>query len=156
MNAAKIIFLKEKLVPLLQQIPSDRPPAWGKMSLQQMIEHFTDAVRIASGAAGVQQLHTPEEQIPKMQAFLASDKPFRENTRNPLLAEVPSPVRNKSISLAHEELQEEINRFFDVFTNQPHRTTLNPIFGNLTYDLNLQLLYKHALHHLRQFGEEVN
>ena len=156
MNASKIIFLKEKFVPLLRQIPSDRQPLWGKMTLQQMVEHFSDTMRIASGKAGVQQLHTPEEQVPKMQAFITSDKPFRENTSNPLMPEVPSPVRNKSIALAIDELQQEIHDFFDIFTNRPHHTTLNPFFGALNYDLNIQLLYKHAVHHLRQFGEGVN
>lgn len=148
----KIIFLKEKFVPLLRSIPSDSPPAWGKMTLQQMVEHFWESVRIASGKAGAQQLYTPDEHIPKMQAFIESDKPFRENTRNPLMPEVPAPVRYKSINAALEALQEEINAFFDVFTNNEHRTTLNPIFGQLNYQQNIQLLYKHAVHHLRQFG----
>ena len=148
----KIIFLKEKFVPLLRSIPSDRQPVWGKMTLQQMVEHFSEAVRIASGQAGAQQLHTPEAQAPKMQAFIESDKPFRENTRNPLLPEVPAPVRYKSIGGALDALQQHINEFFDVFTNNEHHTTLNPIFGDLNYQQNIQLLYKHAVHHLRQFG----
>jgi hypothetical protein len=148
----KIIFLKEKFVPLLRSIPSDRPPAWGKMTLQQMVEHFSEAVRIGSGKAGPQQLHTPEEHVPKMQAFIESDKPFRENTRNPLMPEVPAPVRHKNSSAALEALQQDINEFFNVFTNNEHHTTLNPIFGDLNYQQNIQLLYKHAVHHLRQFG----
>ena len=152
MHAAKIIFLKEKFVPLLRQIPTDRQPAWGKMTLQQMVEHFADTMRVASGKLSFKTLVTPEEHIPKMQDFICSDKPFRENTKNPLLPEVPAPVRNKSISAACDELQQEINDFFHLFTNNEHKTTFNPIFGDLNYDLNIQLLYKHAVHHLRQFG----
>ena len=34
----------------------------------------------------------------------------------------------------------------------PLLESLNPIFGELDFNGNVQLLYKHALHHLRQFG----
>ena len=155
MNAGKEQFLKKNFVSLLQQIPSDRPPVWGKMSLQQMIEHFTDAVRTASGKLVTHTVFTKEENLPKMQAFIKSDKPFRENTPNPLMPEVPAPVRNASITTAMAELQQEIDYFFDVFAANKQLYTTNPFFGNLDYDLNVQLLYKHAVHHLRQFGVAV-
>jgi hypothetical protein len=155
MNAEKEHFLKKSFVSLLQQIPSDRPPAWGKMSLQQMIEHFTDAVRTASGKLATKKVFTKEEDVPKMQAFLKSDKPFRENTPNPLMPEVPAPVRNASIATAMSELQAEIDYFFDVFGANPKLYTTNPFFGDLDYDMNVQLLHKHAMHHLRQFGVAI-
>ena len=49
MSAEKIDFLKQRFIALLKQIPSDTPPQWGKMTFQQMIEHFADYTRIASG-----------------------------------------------------------------------------------------------------------
>jgi hypothetical protein len=155
MNADKEQFLKKSFVLLLQQIPSDTKPAWGKMSLQQMIEHFTDAVRTASGKLLTKKIFTKEEDLPKMQAFIKRDKPFRENTANPLMPEVPAPVRNGSIATAITKLQGELDYFFDVFSANGHMYTTNPFFGNLDYELNLLLLYKHAVHHLRQFGVEV-
>lgn len=156
MESAKVHFLKTDFVPLLQRIPADTAPAWGKMTLQQMVEHFGDAVRIASGKLSNLPVATPEEHLPKMQAFIRSDKPFRENTRNPLLPEMPPPVRHASITIALTELQSELNDFFDVFSTNENNTTRNPIFGDLDFELNVQLLYKHALHHLRQFGVVVS
>ena len=155
MNADKEHFLKKSFVSLLQQIPSDTNPVWGKMSLQQMIEHFTDAVRTASGKLMTKKVFTKEEDLPKMRAFLVSDKPFRENTPNPLMPEVPAPVRNASIATAMLELQAELDYFFDVFKANPKLHTTNPFFGELDYDMNLQLLHKHAVHHLKQFGTNV-
>lgn len=149
-------FLQKEFVPLLSQIPSDTLPAWGKMTLQQMVEHFSDSVRIASGKMEQKEILTPAGNVPKMQDFLASDKPFRENTLNPLLPEVPVPVRNKSIELAIAELQEELDYFFKVFEKNPHQLTRNSLFGDLNYQQNVQLLYKHAQHHLRQFGITVS
>lgn len=156
MNAEKVDFLKTRFVALLQLIPSDTKPVWGKMGLQQMIEHFADAVRVASGIVPNIPVVTPQENMAKMQAFLMSDKPFRENTQNPLMPEVPAPVRNLSKKIALEELQQEIDHFFDRFAADEHLTTINPFFGALNYEMNLQLLYKHALHHLRQFGVTIN
>ena len=151
----KINFLKAEFVPLLRQISSDTLPAFGKMSLQQMVEHFSDAIKIASGKIAITQLFTPEEQLPKMKEFLLSDKPFRENTPNPLMPEAPGPVRNKSLEAAIAELQASLASFFAVFDGDSGLKTGNPFFGPLNFDENVQLLYKHALHHLRQFGLTV-
>jgi len=155
MNTEKTGFLKHRFLPLLRQIPTDRQPAWGKMTLQQMIEHFSDSVRIASGKTAITDIITPEEQLEKMRHFLAGEKPFRENTPNPLMPEVPAPVRNLSVHDAITELSRELEFFFSVFEKNNLQVTRNPFFGDLNYELNVQLLYKHALHHLRQFGVQV-
>lgn len=148
----KVQFLKHKLVILLRQVPSDTPPQWGKMTLQQMVEHFSDSVRIASGKTRYTEIVTPEHHLEKMRSFLVSDKPFRENTMNPLMPEVPAPVRNRSAEEAINELKSELANFFSSFEKAPIQVTRNPIFGDLNFEENVQLLYKHALHHLRQFG----
>ncbi|MDQ3277096.1 MAG: DUF1569 domain-containing protein [Bacteroidota bacterium] len=147
----KAQFLRNDFIPLLQALPTDVKPAWGKMTVQQMIEHFADSVRIASGKAAHTEVLTPPEQLDKMRSFLESDKPFRENTRNLLMPEIPAPVRNPSKAEAVKELKEELDFFFSVFEKNNLQVTRNPFFGDLTYEQNIQLLYKHALHHLRQF-----
>jgi len=152
MNAEKAVFLRSRLVPLLQEIPTETPAAWGKMTLQQMIEHFADYTRIASGKVVHTEIITPPEQLDKARAFLESEKPFRENTPNPLMPETPAPVRNPSKAEAIKELKKELDDFFAVFEKNNLQTTRNPFFGDLNYEQNVQLLHKHALHHLRQFG----
>ncbi|HVG42807.1 MAG TPA: hypothetical protein VM888_14440 [Chitinophagaceae bacterium] len=155
MNTGKAEFLKKDFIPLLAKIPSDTKPNWGKMTLQQMIEHFSDAVRIASGKTAVLSIVTPEAHLQKMQDFIMSDKPFRENTVNVLLPETPAPVRNKTIESALKELQSELAYFFTVFENAANLKSRNPIFGDLSFEQNIHLLYKHAQHHLRQFGIDI-
>lgn len=148
----KAQFLRSRFVPLLKGLPTEAAAAWGKMTMQQMIEHFSDSVRIASGKAVYTDVITPPEHLEKMRSFLESDKPFRENTRNPLMPEVPAPVRNPSKAAAIAELQEELLFFFSVFEKNNLQVTRNPIFGDLNYEQNIQLLYKHAAHHLKQYG----
>lgn len=151
MSAEKIEFLKHRLIPLISKIPSDTRPAWGKMTLQQMIEHFSDYTRIASGKTPFTDIVTPPEHLERLRNFLMSDKPFKENTPNVLMPEVPPPVRNHSLEDAIRELKSEIAFFFAVFEKNNLAVTRNPFFGDLNFEENVQLLHKHALHHLRQF-----
>ena len=156
MNTAKADFLKYRFVPLLRQIPSDTTPQWGKMTLQQMIEHFSDNVRIASGKTVYSDFVFPDDQLQNAREFMLSEKPFKENTVNPLLPEVPAPVINVSTEEAINELQKELNHFFSVFEKNNLQVTRSPFFGDLNYEQNIHLLHKHALHHLRQFGVTIN
>ena len=87
-----------------------------------------------------------------MKEFLMSDRPFAENVKNPLLSEDPRPLHYKTIQAAIGGLQQEMISFFEAFENNPSLLTRNPFFGDLNFEENVQLLYKHSLHHLRQFG----
>jgi hypothetical protein len=155
MNFEKENFLRTKLVPYLQRLDPATSPRWGKMNVQQMVEHFAgDAVRNASGRLKIDMILTPPENLAKMREFMMSEKPFKENTKNPLLTENPAPLRYKTIQAAIGVLQEEMIYFFEAFEKNPNLLTRNPFFGDLNFDQNVQLLYKHSLHHLRQFGVE--
>jgi len=151
-SAEKTEFLKFRFIPLLKQIRSDTTPQWGKMTLQQMVEHFSESVRIASGKTAHIDFVFPPDQLQKNREFVLSEKPFRENTPNPLMPEVPAPVVNVSTEEAMSELDKEIKFFFTVFEKNNLQVTRNPFFGDLNFEQNVHLLHKHALHHLRQFG----
>lgn len=156
MNAEKAEFLRHRFIPLLRQIPTETPPHWGKMTLQQTIEHLADYIRIASGKILHADFAFPPEQLQKNREFMLSEKPFKENTMNPLMPEVPAPVRNISVEAAIDELEKEMDFFFSVFEKNNLQVTRNPFFGDLNYEQNIHLLHKHALHHLRQFGVTVS
>jgi Protein of unknown function (DUF1569). len=148
---SKAGFLKNNYVQALQEIDPATAPAWGKMNVHQMIEHMSYSFRQASGKDNYTIL-TPAENLPRMQAFLMSEKEFKENTPNQLLPDVPPPPVHSSIAASLNELQAEINDFFAVFDGAQEKTITNPFFGELTYEMWVQLLHKHARHHLKQFG----
>jgi len=150
---AKAQFLRNDLAKKLHALDADAPRKWGKMNVQQMIEHMSYSLRQASGK-DVYECLTPEENLPRMQAFLASEKPFRENTPNRLLPDEPEAPSKANKEEAIEELQEEINHFFKVFEEDSNKKIMNPFFGLLGYEQWVQLLHKHAWHHLHQFGIE--
>lgn len=149
----KARFLKQEYVPLLQRLPADTPAEWGKMNVQQMVEHMADFVAAAYGNPP-QELVTEEAKLEKMQEFLKSEQDFRPDTINSLLPEEPSPVKLPSLRAAIDDLQDELNNFFDAFDGEKKKYVMNPFFGELDYGMSIQLLYKHACHHLRQFGVE--
>ncbi|KAA5533194.1 hypothetical protein F0919_11645 [Taibaiella lutea] len=152
---SKSQFLKEQLVPAIAAISPEFKPLWGKMNLQQMTEHMSrEGFQVASGKLP-QTLVTQEEHIPKMQAFMMSDKPFKENTPNSLMSLEPVSVKHADMQAALVELQTEIDDFFQVYEKEPEKSIMNPFFGNLNFEMQVQLLHKHALHHLKQFGVEI-
>jgi hypothetical protein len=154
MNLEKENFLRTKFIPLLQRLKTDTPGRWGKMNAQQMIEHFTDVVMVASGKLPMPVV-TPPDRLPKYREFMMSEKPFKENTKSPVLPEEPQPLKKHTKEAAVGKLQEELIYFFEVFEKDPGKKTNHPAFGELNFEENIQIMHKHALHHLRQFGMEV-
>ena len=152
---AKLTFLLTTFPALLRKLDPSTKGLWGKMNVQQMIEHFAgDAVRNASGRLKIDHMMTPPENLERMREFMMSNKPFKENTKNPLMGEEPAALRYKTVQGAIGALHEELIYFFEAFEKNPGLITRNPFFGDLNFEQIVQLLYKHALHHLRQFGVE--
>ncbi|MEO8861661.1 MAG: hypothetical protein ABI358_09570 [Ginsengibacter sp.] len=151
MDNAKEKFLKADFIPLLEKLNGTEKGKWGVMNAQQMVEHFADAVKNASGKL-ILPVINEGERLHKSREFLMSDIPFKENTKNPLIPEEGLSLRQLNMESAIKKLQKELDYFFDVFGNQPELKTNNAFFGELDYDMNVQLLHKHAIHHLKQFG----
>ena len=148
---AKEEFLKNDFIPLLGELNADDKGKWGIMTAQQMVEHFADAVKNANGKL-ILPLLNESERLQKSREFLMSENPFKENTDNPLIPKEGIPHRQPNIKSAINKLQKELEYFFEVFEKKPDLKTGNAFFGQLDYNMNVQLLHKHAMHHLRQFG----
>ena len=156
MTLEKENFLRTELVPHLKRLNPGTPPRWGKMNFHQMVEHLAfDALPIANGHLKIDNIITPPERLTRMRDFLMSEKPFKENTPNPLLPPEPATTNFHTVEAAIGQLQEELIYFFHVFENNPGMKTRNPFFGDLDFEENVQLLHKHAVHHLKQFGLEL-
>lgn len=150
---SKELFLKNNFVQLLQQLSDNEVGLWGVLSPQGMIEHMTDAFGNGWGRIKLKQ-QTPPVILEKVRNFALSEFEFKENTKNSLMSETPAPLRNSSISKAIEELEIEINSFFEYYKINPNALNLNPFFGEFNYDQWVHLLHKHAKHHLKQFNIE--
>ena len=148
---SKELFFKETYIPLLEQLSDNETGLWGVLTPQGMVEHMSDSIGVAYGRIK-QNLLTPPEHLEKMRAFVLSDKPFKENTKNALMPNEPLPLRKHSMTEAIEELKNEIRAFIAFYETHPDHKEMNPFFGELNYEEQLHLLYKHAWHHLKQFN----
>lgn len=147
----KIDFLLNEFPARLRTLAPEAMGTWGRMNAQQMVEHFILSVKNASGKLQLP-IVSQGEVMEKSRAFMLSDKPFKENTKNPLIDD-PLPPHFPSMEAAISKLELELHYLVDVFQKSPGLATQNPFFGVLDFDGNIHLLHKHAMHHLRQFGK---
>ena len=152
MTNAQKDFLLNSFFEQIMLIPSDKAPAWGKMGLQQMIEHLSDSVRMANGKQPHAEIVTPAERLQAVRDFLYSEREFKPETKNSLMGPEPPSLCNESLDLAIAELQHEVKAWVELFESNPGLIVRNPFFGDLDEDGWTRLFYKHFLHHLKQFS----
>lgn len=151
-NTEKEDFLLNEYILLIKTIDEGQEPVWGKMNVHQMVEHMTDSIRIANEKEKADKILTPPDRLEGAYQFMMSDKPFKENTKNVLMGEEPLPTRHEFLEDSILELDHEIADFHTFFAGDPEKRTTNAFFGNLNYAEWVQLLHKHAVHHLKQFS----
>lgn len=145
-------FLKNEYILLLRKAQPTQQARWGKMDVQQMIEHMREVFKLANGKIILPLVNTDAEKLAKARAFLMTEAPFKENTKAPMMPEEPRPHKYGSLEEAIAKLEPELRDVFVAYAADPHKTIPNPVFDELNYEQQVNLLYKHALHHLRQFG----
>jgi hypothetical protein len=147
----KLSWIQNDFVTFLQSLNADAKGNWGVMNAHQMTEHMSYSVRQANGK-DQRTLLTPAENLERIRAFMLSDKPFRENTKNSELPDVPLPVKTNSMEEAITEFQNELIVFVNYFKGNESKLLMNPFFGELNFEQQVHLLHKHAMHHAKQFG----
>ncbi len=146
----KLGWLKLEFLPIVRNIQTVPIGKWGKLSFHEMIEHFSDSVKIANGTLSYGLL-SPLDKVDSFKAFAVSDRPFKENTPNKLMGEEPLPLRHSTTAESINELEKDFTDFFEIYENKADLKITNPFFGEMSYEDNINLLYKHARHHLQQF-----
>ncbi len=147
----KLKFLQYTFIQQLRNLNADTKPHFGKMNVHQMVEHFVWAVQIANGKVSME-ANTNEESVERAIEFLHSEKPFRENTPNALLGSEPLATTTASIGDAIDNLEDEFADFVALYKDNTSHKLPHFTFGMLDWYDQVQLLYKHALHHSKQFG----
>lgn len=144
-------FLRITFLEQLSLINATSAPLFGKMNPQQMVEHMAIYIRLGYGNPIINQQCYTVESLEPMRRFLMSDKAFKPNTPNALMSDIPPVPIYPDYPSAVLEVAKAIEEFFHAFAKNPALLVHNPFFGTLNYEMTLQLLYKHAQHHLNQF-----
>lgn len=150
-HSDKLYFIVNTAPKLMLQLNSNDRGKWGVLNAQQMVEHLSDSVRIANGKRK-EQLITQAENLERVRTFMLSDKPFKENTKNVQMPDIPVPAVKLSMHEAVEELRAELQDFIKAFEGDTTKTITNPFFGELNFEEWTHLLNKHFEHHCRQFN----
>jgi 4-hydroxy-L-threonine phosphate dehydrogenase PdxA len=147
----KLNFIKTEFPKLLQNLDPEAKGVWGVMNGQQMIEHITDSVSQATGKNN-QTLHTAPELVERYKSFALSDKEFKPNTPNVLMSDTPAPIAKATMKDAIADYNDQMSAFINYFENNKGAILINPFFGDFNFEEWTHLLYKHAIHHSKQFG----
>jgi oxepin-CoA hydrolase/3-oxo-5,6-dehydrosuberyl-CoA semialdehyde dehydrogenase len=150
-NKLREMFFDRLLPECIASLDENARPIWGKMTPQHMVEHL---VWTFEGSTGVLDFpcRTPKNMIVLIKKILYDERPLPRNYRNPLLDADPLPFRFPEFPGAKTALSSEIVRFVDHFREQPDAVHVHPVFGPLGAEEWQRIQFKHAYHHLVQFG----
>ena len=143
-------FIRKDFIAMLHTLSASQKGLWGVMNAQEMVEHMSYSFRMANGKEKYE-LITPAENVERMQAFVMSDREFKPNTKNVLLPEIAVAAQKANMEDSIQEFKNEVEDFFAYFKNHPQAVLMNPFFGELNFEGWMALLYKHCLHHAKQF-----
>jgi hypothetical protein len=121
---------------------------WGKMNVNQMMAHCSNALEMAMGTRPTKRLLIGKILGRFAKPIYANEKPFGKNgpTTNELRV-----VDQRDFFQEKEKLKTLLHAFcsggVEGCTSNPH-----PFFGTLTPSEWSRGMYKHMDHHLRQFG----
>lgn len=130
----------------IDRITDASKPRWGRMTADRMLAHVAESLKMALGTLSCKPAKLPIRFFPLKQLIIYV-LPFPKGapTSPELLAGAEVPVG---------DLKPELQRLIgDLGTRRDQKTwPIHPAFGKLSGKAWGALMYKHADHHLRQFG----
>ena len=140
------------LFSLLASLNAERPPLFGQMTVQHMVEHLAFVVSFSNGTR-LEKLYFPAEKAALMKAaLLGTDREMTVGFKTPLLGDEPPPLAFTDLPTAIGQLETELAQFDQYFAQNRDAQPMHPLLGLLNED-EWQLFHnKHFTHHFKQFG----
>lgn len=136
---------REELIRRIEMLNTDSVPRWGKMSVYQMVKHCSQWEEMALGRKKYKRMFMGYLFGKIALKDMLKDEPIKHN-----LPTVPAfKITDSGDMIAEKANWISLLREYD---NSSVEMILHPFFGKMT-PLQIGLLdYKHADHHLKQFG----
>lgn len=150
----KTLAREECRAELIRRLRTVRPEStarWGRMSAHQMLCHLSDACRIVTGQRTVRSASNPlRRTVVKWMALYA---PLPWPAGIPTLPELDQQ-RGGTCPADFNGDALEVESLLNRIATLPEETAWpdHPIFGAMSQAAWLRWAYRHADHHLRQFG----
>jgi hypothetical protein len=149
--AMKTLFdpaVKQELIRRVESVTEKSKGQWGKMTVDQMVSHINQSLAYPLGDISVKMNGEPGLQAKILTLFTLSPIPIPKAKAETF----PEYKREGKYDLKAEKakfrgLMERI-----VLKDQNAAWPPSPVFGHLNGERYGKILYKHADHHLKQFG----
>lgn len=138
---------REEICRRMDALTVDSKPQWGKFNATEMLAHLNDAMRMAMGELPV----APKNLVlryPPLKQLLVYALPWPKGS--PTAPELLSRGSQADFTKEKGEFKGVVDRLGQKRASD--RWPEHPAFGRLTYRAWGVLKYRHADHHLRQFG----
>ncbi len=138
---------RDELIERINSLNDNSKAQWGKMNVYQMLKHCTLWEEMISGKRTAKRMFAGRifGKV-ALKAVLKNDKPFRKNS--PTGREFIITEKTGDVALQKNEWINCIAGY-EYFNNPGF---VHPFFGIMAKEQIGRLVYKHADHHLRQFG----
>lgn len=145
MKSITDIQIADQLISRINALQQNSPAQWGKMNAYQMLKHLALWEEMAMGQTLYKQSF-----IGRLFGKMALKDMMKDTPLKPNLPTVPGFKMSGEGDVAAEKLK--LIELIKAHTQYTGKGFLHPFFGNLTPDQAGHIAYKHADHHLRQFG----
>lgn len=140
-------FTRDGLIKRINSLNENSTVLWGKMSINQMLEHCIIWEEMVSGKKNFKST-LPGRLFGKiaLKDMIGNENDLRHNM--PTLPELK--VKENNIDVASEK-----KKWIDLMEGNAHSPNpefVHPFCGQMTIEQTGYLAYKHIDHHLRQFG----
>lgn len=137
--------VKSELLQRIEKLTSESKALWGKMNVSQMLAHSAIGAQMPTGETKIKS--SPLQIIGRFlkKTVIHSEQPLRKN----------SPTAPELTIVDSKEFEKEKANFIAAVKNLTIDTAKiekHPFFGKMTAEEWGIINYKHADHHLRQFG----
>jgi hypothetical protein len=137
---------RETVLRRIASIDDSSQGRWGKMTVDRMLSHLVESMRMAVGELQCASKKLPIRYFPLKQLILyVLPFPKGSPTAPELLKGAEAPV-----SVSREELRRLVARF--AAKSGDPQWPEHPAFGKMSRNQWGVLTYRHLDHHLRQFG----
>ena len=143
------IITAEQLIKRVENLQPDSPPLWGKMTATEMLLHCNNVHESLLQPAKESGKKTSIKQYLVRWIVLYIIPRYPKNRQTPKRFKVEGMITNFEFQDQKTRFMELVRRFAD------HKEQINhyhPYFGQLSVKEWGITSYKHADHHLRQFG----
>ena len=136
---------REDLIRRIEMLHADSTPRWGKMNPYQMAKHCSQWEEMALGHAKYKRMF-----LGYLFGKIALKDMLKDEPVKPNLPTVPSFRITGS-----GDVDDEKAKWISLLREQDNlrlETIVHPFFGKMTPEQTGFIAYKHADHHLKQFG----